>query len=711
MTLEAFFQPRSVAVVGASDQPGSVGAAVFRNLRGGGFAGALWPVNPAHDRIDGERCFANAAALPGVADLIVVCTPARVVPQVIAEFAAAGTKAAVVLTAGMDAKGPDGRSLQQAMLEAARPAGLRILGGNCVGLRMPRIALNASFSALPARPGGLALVAQSGGVITAFLAWANARGIGLSTCVSLGNADDLTAADWLEALAADAGTRAILLYVESARDGRRFIEAAQAAARIKPVFALKSGRAVEGAKAAATHTGAMAGADTVWEAALLRAGIHRLQDLRELYGVAEILGRGLPPPVGPVTVLTNSGGPAVLAVDALIRNGGKLADVSAALLQELNQCLPATWSHGNPIDIIGDAPPERFSAAMDAIRRSPNALSGPVLLVHAPTDMAPASAVNRALQAGVNKAADVSPVACWMGEQQGSALPGFTVPEEAVRALLDVAASERLRHSTTSLVTTDVPDLSSPAAPGSRPTPPSIDDLRTRLRAAREHGEKMLTGGIVNELLAAFGVPVVPEARVPVDGDAEAARLESAAKALGYPLVLKILSPDITHKSDVGGVVTGIPDAAALGREAAAMLERCARLKPGARLEGLLLQPQVKATHARELIVGVSRDAAFGPVVLFGHGGTAVHVMDDTALGIAPLDAAEARALIARTRVSKLLAAWRDWPAADAAALESALVGVSALAMAVPEVAELDINPLLATPAGVTALDARIRLA
>jgi acetyltransferase len=448
----------------------------------------------------------------------------------------------------------------------------------------------------------------------------------------------------------------------------------------------------------------MAGADTVWEAALLRAGIHRLQDLRELYGVAEILGRGPPPPVGPVTVLTNSGGPAVLAVDALIRNGGKLADVPAALLQELNQCLPATWSHGNPIDIIGDAPPERFSAAMHAIRRSPNAQSGPVLLVHAPTDMAPASEVSRALQTGANTAAEVSPVACWMGEQQGSALPGFTVPEEAVRALLDVAASERLRHSTTPLARTPVPGVAGWGA-----MPANLDDMRARLRAAAQRGEKMLTGGIVNELLAAFGVPVVPEAIVAVPADA--GRLAAAAARLGYPLVLKILSPDITHKSDVGGVVTGIADGGALDCEAAALLERCARLKPGARLEGLLLQPQVKTTHARELIVGISRDAAFGPLVLFGHGGTAVHVMDDTALGIAPLNTVEAQLLVARTRVSKLLAAWRDWPAADAAALESALVGVSALALAVPEVAELDINPLLATPAGVTALDARIRLA
>ena len=705
MTLEAFFQPRTVAVVGASDQPGSVGAAVYRNLRAGGFTGALWPVNPAHDAVAGEPCFRSAAELPDVADLIVICTPARAVPTLIAEFAATGTRGAVVLTAGLDAPGPDGRTLQQAMLDAARPAGLRILGGNCVGLRMPRVALNASFSALPARAGPLALVAQSGGVITAFLSWADSRGIGLSTCVSLGNADDLTAADWLDALAQDPGTGAILLYLESVRDGRRLIESAQAAARIKPVFALKSGRAVEGAKAAATHTGALAGADTAWEAALLRAGVHRLDDLRELYGVAEILGRGPPPPVGPVTVLTNSGGPAVLAVDALIRGGGQLAGVPPQLLQDLNQCLPATWSHGNPVDIIGDAPPARFAAAMSAIQRSPNARSGPVLLVHAPTDMAPASEVNGALQGALatNTSPAVPPVCCWMGEQQGSSLPGFTIPEEAVRAMLDVAAEEQLRASTSPLAQVDA------GAPGL--AAPELDALRARLRAARDASEKMLTGRAVNDLLAAFGVPVVPEATVPVAGDAQAMRLESAAAALGYPLVLKIISPDITHKSDVGGVVTGIADATALKREAAAMLERCARLKPGARLEGLLLQPQVNAAHARELIVGISRDAAFGPVVLFGQGGTAVHVTDDTALGIAPLDAAGAKSLIARTRVSKLLAAWRDWPAADATALESVLVAVSRMAVAVPEIIELDINPLLATPAGVTALDARIRLA
>jgi acetyltransferase len=332
---------------------------------------------------------------------------------------------------------------------------------------------------------------------------------------------------------------------------------------------------------------------------------------------------------------------------------------------------------------------------MGAIGRSPNAQSGPVLLVHAPTDMAPAPEVNLALQAGAITGDETAPVACWMGEQQGTSLPGFTVPEEAVRALLDVAAAQRLRGSTTPL---SMPGLA----------PPGLDALRAQLRDARAAGAKLLTGSLVNELLSAFGVPVVPEVRV-----TDPARLAAAASdaGLSYPLVLKILSPDISHKSDVGGVVTGIADAESLQREGAAMLERCARLRPGAQLQGFLLQPQVKMGHARELIVGLSCDAAFGPVVLFGHGGTAVHVMDDTALGIAPLDVAEAKNLIARTRVSKLLAAWRDWPAADAAALESVLVAVSRLALAVPEIAELDINPLLASPAGVMALDARIRLA
>jgi acetyltransferase len=381
-------------------------------------------------------------------------------------------------------------------------------------------------------------------------------------------------------------------------------------------------------------------------------------------------------------------------VDALIRSGGKLAEIGAELLQDLNQCLPSTWSKGNPVDIIGDAEPDRFVAAMGAIRRSPNAQSGPVLLVHAPTDMAPASEVNRALQADAKGAADIAPVACWMGEQQGTSLPGFTVPEEAVRALLDVASAQRLGSSTTPL---SMPGL----------VPPGLDALRAQLRDARAAGAKLLTGSLVNALLSAFGVPVVPELRV-----TDPARLAAAASdaGLGYPLVLKILSPDISHKSDVGGVVTGIADAASLQREGAAMLERCARLRPGAHLQGFLLQPQVRMGHARELIVGLSRDAAFGPVVLFGHGGTAVHVMDDTALGIAPLDAAEAKKLIARTRVSRLLAAWRDWPAVDASALESVLVAVSRLALAVPEIAELDINPLLASPAGVMALDARIHL-
>ena len=487
MTLEAFFQPRSVAVVGASDEAGSVGAAVFRNLRAGGFAHSLWPVNPAHDSIAGEPCFRSAAELPDVADLIIVCTPARVVPSVIAQFAATGTRAAVVLTAGLDAPGPDGRTLQQAMLDAARPAGLRILGGNCVGLRMPRVALNASFSALPANAGRLALVAQSGGVITAFLAWAGARGIGLSCCVSLGNAADLAAADWLDALAADTGTGAILLYLESIREGRRFIDAAQAAARVKPVFALKSGRGVEGAKAAATHTGALAGSDAVWDAALLRAGIHRLTDLRELYSVAEILGRGPPPPVGPVTVLTNSGGPAVLAVDALIRGGGQLAALPAGLLQELNQCLPATWSRGNPIDIIGDAPPARFGAACDERHPAARRLRDRGLCCWSMRPLTWRRLVRGEWRVAGCKSRPTLPrrrrcAAGWASSRAAS-LPGFTDSRRSGACV----ARRGCRGTASRFHVT--PRHASQPRPARRRR--KLHSLRARLRTARDAGEKM----------------------------------------------------------------------------------------------------------------------------------------------------------------------------------------------------------------------------
>jgi len=686
-------EPRSVAVIGASDRPGTVGHAVFMNLQQGGFRGALWPVNPRHQSIAGHAAYASALALPAAPDLGVVCTPAAAVPQVISELGAAGTRAAVVLTAGLEAAGPDGRSCADAMMAAAAVHGLRILGPNCVGLRVPRHALNASFSAIPALPGPLALVAQSGGVITAFLAWAARRGVGISCCASLGNATDLTAADLLDALAADEATRAILLYLESERDGRRFIEAAARAARVKPLFALKVGRVREGAAAAATHTGALAGADNVWEAALLAAGVRRIGSLQELYDVAELLARLPAPPSERITMLTNSGGPAVLAVDALVAAGGSLATLSADTIAALDAVLPATWSRRNPVDIIGDASPQRFVTALE--RLTADATAGTTLVMHVPTDLAASAAVRRecnefAVRSGRNL------VGCWIGDTDDAVepVPAFETPEQAVTAIVHVAAAGRL-------------GLAARAGAGrAAVTPPDMNALREALRAARDAGHRFAAPELVERVLQAADIAFAPLRLVADDGG-----LEAAAAQIGYPVALKIQSPDIPHKSDVGGVITGIADAAGLRAAAAQILQRCAHLRPQARIEGFQLQRHAAPAHARELIAGLARDREFGPVLLFGHGGTAVQVLDDTAIGIAPLDDGAAGELIARTRVSRLLGTWRDWPAADLAGLRAVLVRLSVLGLALPEIASLDINPLLAWPEGVLALDARIALA
>lgn len=681
--LGAFFAPHSVALIGASDRPGSVGAAVMRNLIDGGFAGDIWPVNPRHAEVAGRRAFANCGQLPAAPDLAVICTPAAAVAGVITDCGARGTRAAVVLSAGVDA---------EALLAAARAHGVRVLGPNCVGLRMPRVSLNASFTAIPARAGPIALVAQSGGVITAFLEWARPRGIGLSSCISLGNAADLDAADWLEALAGDADTRAILLYLESVRDGRRFIEAAARAARSKPVFTLKVGRAGAGAAAAATHTGAMAGADNVWEAALLAAGVRRLGTLEDFYGVAGLCARLASPPDERLAIVTNSGGPAVLAVDALDAAGGAFVQLGEGTLRALDAVLPGTWSRRNPVDIIGDAAPARFVAALESV--TADTAVGTTLVIHVPTDLASSSDV-RATCSEFAARNGRNLVGCWIGGECDAeeSVPAFATPEAAVAALVHAAAAVRLGAAA--------------ARPlQSVPVLPDLTALRAALRDERSAGAKLASQQLVESLLQAAGVPLAAVRFVPAEGD-----LESAADALGYPLVLKIASPDIPHKSDVGGVVTGIHDASQLRAAATDMLARCAQQRPDAHIEGFHLQRQIVAKHARELIIGISRDAQFGPVVLFGQGGTSVHVVDDSAIGIPPLDATRAAELVARTRVSRLLAAWRDWPAADMAAIEDVLVRVASLAIAVPEMLELDINPLLAHPDGVIALDARVAIA
>jgi len=692
--LDRLLDPRSVAVIGASDRAASVGATVWRHLSAGRFKGPVWAVNPHREQLGDVPVYASVAALPQAPDLAVICTPAPGVPGLIAELAERGTRAAVVMTAGLDA------AHKQAMLDAARPALLRVLGPNCLGLITPHLGLNASFAHADALPGELALVSQSGALVTAMLDWANARGIGFSRLVSLGEHADVDFGDLLDWLGSDPHTRSILLYIESIDEARKFMSAARAAARHKPVIVVKAGRAGNGVQAAASHTGAMAGSDIVFDAAIRRAGMLRVDTLGELFTAAQTLARFRANRSESMIVVTNGGGAGVLAADAAAREDVPLAAPSPALLAELDRVLPPHWSHGNPVDIIGDAPTARYVAAIAALLEL--APDSAILFAHAPTAIVASDDIAQALLPLVSRHAD-RVMACWLGEQavaqargrfERAGIADYATPEEAVHAFAMLLAYRRHQRML----------MEAPAASHGRA--PERTVARALVDRALAQGGGWLDSDASRAVLQAYGIPVV-ETRA-VGSDVEA--LAREAEALGWPVALKIRSPDITHKSDVGGVVLDIGDAALLRAAALAMLARVRTARPQARVEGFTLQSMARRAHAQELIVGASVDAVFGPVLLFGAGGTAVEVVADRAIALPPLNAPLARELIGRTRIARRLAGYRDQPGADLEAICMVLVAVSQLMADLPELAELDINPLLADDAGVLALDARLRV-
>ena len=703
--LDQLLSPASVAVIGASDRAQSLGATVMQNLLAGGFKGPVWPVNPKREQVAGQRAYANVASLPQAPDLALVCTPAATVPGLITALGERGTRAAVVLTAGMSAPAdpgsPGGPSLRQAMLDAARPHLLRILGPNCVGLLVPGIGLNASFAHSAARPGQLAFVSQSGTLTTALLDWAKSRDIGFSHFVSLGDCADVDFGDMLDYLGSDPGTRAILMYIESVTAARKFMSAARAAARNKPVLLVKAGRAPAGAKAAASHTGALAGSDIVFDAAVRRAGMLRVATLADLFTAAETLARAKPFRGDELAIMTNGGGAAVLAADALALGGGKMAALSAESLQAMDAFLPDTWSKANPVDIIGDAPIERYVQTLSVLLKDPSAQA--LLFMHAPTAIVPSADIARAV-VPMMQAARQPVLGCWLGGDAvaearrifvDAGIPSHDTPEQAVAAFLQLADF----HCHQALLTQTPDSVPREFTPDRAAARRIIDD-------ALADGQSLLSESQAKNLLAAYGVPVVA---THVVSNVDAA--DKAARQLGFPAVLKILSPDISHKSDVGGVALNLPSSKALRAAAQHMLQRVRESAPEARLEGFTVQAMVRRPGAFELIVGMSTDPVFGPVILFGQGGVAVEVIADRAVALPPLNLPLARDLVSRTRVARLLAGYRDRPPIAHDALHLVLMQVSQLVCDCPEVAELDINPLLADGQGVVALDARVKLA
>ena len=700
--LDSLFDPASVVVIGASERPESVGTTFWRNLREGGFAGPRWAVNPKYKKLGGEPVFADVASLPEAPELAVICSPPATVAPLIEALGARGTKAAIVLTAGLD------KAQKQAMLDASSKWLLRILGPNSLGLLAPHAKLNASFAHVAAPAGGLAFVSQSGALVTAMLDWARGRGIGFSHFVSLGEHADIDFGDMLDWLASDVHTRSILLYIESIEAPRKFMSAARSAARNKPVLVVKAGRSPQGQAAAASHTGALAGSDLVYDAAIRRAGMLRVDTLQDLFVAAETLAhfRGLPH-AGDVqareclTIVTNGGGAGVMAADAAALAGVALAPLSEATRSQLDAVLPPNWSRSNPVDIIGDAPVERYVQTIQALLADP--ASGTLLFMHAPTAIVPsldiASALVPVLQASPGRL-----LSCWLGGAalqaareafHAAGIPTHDTPEQAVHAFSLLATYRRNQQQL----------MQAPPARSAR-APMDLARVGEIVDQALGEEREWLSEPDAKALLAACGVPVVGTRVVGANADAAVA----AADEIGYPVVLKILSPQITHKSDVGGVTLDLDDADELRAAAGMMRRRVARLRPDATLEGFTVQTMVRRPQALELIVGASVDALFGPVILFGQGGTAVEVVADRAVALPPLNAPLAEALIARTRVARLLAGWRDVPPADNAAVVGVLVALSQLLAEEPRIAELDINPLLADAAGVIALDARVRI-
>ena len=700
--LDRLFAPRSIAVIGASRREHSVGAVLTRNLLQAGFDGPVMAVNPRERSIESMLVYNSVAELPETPDLAAICTPPDTVPGIVAELGARGTKAAVVITAGFgESQDSDGAALKQQMLDAARPHLMRIVGPNCVGVMIPPKGVNASFVHVPPLPGDIGFVTQSGAIATSVVDWATYRGIGFSHIVSLGNMADVDFGDMLDYLAADQHTRAILLYIEAVTDARKFLSAGRAAARNKPVIVIKSGRNEAAARAAASHTGALAGSDAVYDAAFRRAGMLRVYDLAELFDALETLASGLRIGGDRLAILTNGGGIGVLATESLVDHDGVPAELSESTLQALNAVLPPTWSHGNPVDIIGDANGERYAAALEALLKEPG--KDAVLILNCPTAVADSLEAAQSVVSVLETRRRAPVLTSWLGDGAAAEarrlfaehrIPTYETPGQATRAFMHLVAYKRNQQ----LLMETPPSVSADHDP-------DTDTARRLMDEALAEGRDWLTEPEAKSVLAAYGIPVVETLSV---GDpAEAA---AAAERLGGPVALKILSPDITHKSDIGGVRLNLAGGAAVRAAAEEMLATVAAAAPDAAIEGFSVQRMARIGDAHELIVGIADDEVFGPVLLFGAGGTAVEVLRDKAIGLPPLNMVLARDMIARTRISRLLHGYRSRPPADLDAIALTLTKLSQLATDCRQLVELDINPLLADENGVIALDARIKV-
>jgi acetyltransferase len=697
--LDKIFRPQRIAVIGVKSDPKSVGGITLKNLVGGGFKGVVYPVNPKHEAVMGIPCYPDVKSLPKTPDLAVITTNSKLVPKLVKECGEAGIKGIVIMSAGFKEVGEDGKKLEQQVKdEVAKWDGMRVIGPNCLGVIVPGMNMNVSFADGMPRKGNVAFISQSGALCTSALDWAFEENVGFSYFVSIGNTMDVGFGDLIDYFGQDPNTKSIVLYVESVSKARMFMSAARAFARKKPIIVYKAGRFPESAAAAASHTGAMASEDSIYDAVFQRAGIARVYDIGDIFDFTELVSRKSIPRGGKLAIVTNAGGPGVMATDALISLGGRLTELADDTIDKLNDYLPPFWSHGNPVDVLGDATPERFAGAAKIVLEDKNVDA--VLAILTPQAMTDPTATAKEI-VKLSEHTNKPIMAAWLGGKSmregtnilnNSHIAVYQTPEQAIRAFMTLAIYSKnleLLFETPKEIPVDF----------------KLDRSKLRTEFVKKHFKKnkILSEDVSKELINAYGIPTTQPI---VAGSAiEAA---DVANKIGYPVVMKIHSPDITHKTDVGGVILNIKDEDGVWNNFKSMTRRIKENVPDANIEGVTLQPMINVKDALEVILGIKKDPIFGTVMLIGRGGTGAELFKDTQLGFPPLNEVLAKRMIKNLEIYPLLKGYRGSTPKALDKLLETMIRLSYLAADYPEITELDINPVLVTSDDVIALDARI---
>ncbi|MEI7613846.1 MAG: bifunctional acetate--CoA ligase family protein/GNAT family N-acetyltransferase [Betaproteobacteria bacterium] len=696
--LTSLFEPKSVAVIGASDREKSVGNMIFKNIKDAGYKGRLYPINPKHDTVQGDKAYKSIEEIGSRIELAIIATRPQTVPEIVEQCGRSGIKNVIIITAGFAEAGHSGAALERKTLEIARSYGVRVLGPNCIGIIRPELGLNATFARITASVGNLALVSQSGAMCSAVLDWSKTNQVGFSSVISLGGTADVDFGEILDYLVCDNRTHYILLYIEGIRNSRRFMSALRSAARIKPIILLKAGRHAAGSQAVKMHSGMLAGSDTVFDAAIRRAGVVRVKELGQLFYASKALSSKFCPLGNRLAIITNGGGPGALAADRAGDMRIPLAELSAETMKTLSAKLPSTWSRNNPIDIVGDATPERYRDAIQAVAED-DGVDG-ILVILTPQAMTePLEVAQGVMEISESTAKPI--LACWMGEDQvaggrslleKAGIPAFRMPESAVELYYHISTY----YQNQKLL------LQTPIATSTH-TRQETEGAKMLIEAVLQEHRKVLSEMESKAVLRAFRIPVAQTmvARTPT----EALLL---AEQIGFPIAMKVDSPDLVHKTEAGGVRLNITNAPSVRNAYHDIIEMVGKKNPNARINGVSIEPYIARPNGRELMIGVLRDPTFGPIITFGSGGTEVEIFSDLAVALPPLNRFLAKDLIHSTRAANLLGDYHNMPPINMEALEEVLLNISEMVCELPWLQELDLNPLIVDDKGAIAADARI---